>query len=154
MANIQSQYALGRLPTRIAAGAEVVPLWYEIALSAAPLLNDTIEMGPLPAGHTPIDWVLDVADLDSNGTPTIAMSLGLLNSGKTDLSTAAADGGAVWTSGITSGQAGGFTRNASRVLFAVQPAETDRSIALKVTTAAATFQAGTIKLCVLCRANP
>jgi hypothetical protein len=154
MANIKSDYAAGKLPSKIAQGGEVVALYYEINLAAAPVLNDTIELGPLPGGHVPVDYTLDCDDLDTNGTPTIALSLGLLNSGKTDLSTAAADGGAVWASGITSAQAGGFTRNAGRILNAVQAAETDRAIALKVTTAAATFAAGKARLTVLARAVP
>lgn len=154
MANIQSNYATGKLPARIASGAEVIPLYYVIALATAPAANDTLELGPLPAGHVPIDYTLDCDDLDSNGTPLIALSLGLLNAGKTDLSTAAADGGAVWASGINDARAGGFSRNAGRILNAVTPVQTDRNIAIKVTAAAATFQAGSLRLCVLARATP
>lgn len=154
MANIKSDYAAGKLPSKVAQGAELIPLYYEINLTAAPSLNDTLELGPLPGGHLPVDYLLDCDDIDTGGSPSIALSLGLLNSGKTDLSTAAADGGAVWASGITSAQAGGFTRNAGRILNAVQAVETDRAIALKVTTAAATFAAGKLRLCVLARAVP
>lgn len=154
MANIKSDYAAGKLPSKVAQGGEVVALYYEINLTAAPSLNDTLELGPLPGGHVPVDYTLDCDDIDSNGTPLIALSLGLLNSGKTDLSTASADGGAVWASGINDARTGGFSRNTGRVLNAVQAAELDRGIAVKVTAAAATFAAGKIRITVLARAVP
>lgn len=157
MANARSDYALGKKPSKVAQGAEVIALYYEFDVPATgdgTALNDTIEMGPLPGGHVPIDYTLDLDDLDSNGAPAISMSLGLLNAGKTDLSTAAADGGAVWASGINDARAGGFSRNTGRVLNAVQPTELDRAIALKITAAAATKQAGKARLTVLARAVP
>lgn len=153
MANKRSDYATGKLPTRVAQGSEVIPLYYEVQLDAAPALNDTIEMGPLPAGHVPIDYWHDIDDLDT-GTAMV-LALGLLNSGKTDLSTAADDGGAVWASALNDAQAGGYKRNSGRVLAKVASTpDTDRAIAFKVTTAAGTFQAGKIRLCVLARAVP
>lgn len=154
MPNIQSNYATGRLPTRICAGAEVAPLFYEITLAAPPLLNDTIEMGPLPAGHVPVDVIYSGDDLDTAGSPLISLSFGVLNSGKTDLSTAAADGGAVWDSALTFSRTGGIARAATKVPHDVAPAETDRPLAFKVTAAAGTFAPGKLRVIVMTRATP
>lgn len=55
--------------------------------------NDIIELGTLPADCVPVDLILDTDDLDSGATGTV--SVGLLNTGKTDLDTTAS-GGAAW----------------------------------------------------------
>lgn len=157
MPNIRSNYATGKLPTKIAAGAELVPLNYEIDVPASgdgTNLNDTLEMGVLPAGHVPVDAIYSSDDLDTNGAPALALSFGVLNAAKTDLSTAAADGGAVWASGLTIGQTGALARQSAKAIVDVLPSESDRSLAYKVTTAGATKAAGKLRVTVLARAVP
>lgn len=156
MPRIQSLYASGKLPAPISQGADVVALHYECAVPASgdgTVVNDLIEMGPLPAGHVPLDFILSATDLDT-GAAAHAVSFGLLNAGKTDLSTDAADGGAVWASAVVVGQAGTMVRNTGVVPFAVLPSTANRSLAFKVTTASATKAAGTIRCTVFVKAAP
>lgn len=117
----------------------------DVAVSAAPAVNDTTELCVLPAGYVPVDYFVAMPDLDSGGTPAITFSLGFLNSTKTDLSTAATEGGAVLASGKTEARTGGVVRAENSVLLAVQPVNYDRYFAVKWTAAAATFQAGTVR---------
>lgn len=46
-------------------------------LSGALALNDIIQMCVLPAQHVLVDCILDTDDLDTNGTPTISLSVGV-----------------------------------------------------------------------------
>ena len=156
MPRIQSLYATGSLPTPISQGSDTVTLHYECAVPASgdgTAVNDIIEMGVLPAGHIPLDVVYSATDLDTGG-PTFATSFGVLNAAKDDLSTAAADGGAVWASGLTVGQTASLQRQSTAAIFAVAPSATPRSIGYKVTTAATTKAAGTIRVTVSCKAVP
>lgn len=156
MARIQSLYAQGKLPTPISTGADVIALHYECAVPVSgdgTAVNDLIEMGVLPAGHIPVDVIYSATDLDTGG-PTHAMSFGVLNAAKDDLSTAAADGGAVWGSSLAVGQGGTLARNSSTVIYSVAPSAANRSLAFKVTTASTTKAAGTVRVTVFVKAAP
>lgn len=119
------------------------------APTAAPSANDTQELCVLPAGCVPVDFQLFVPDLDT-GT-TVTFSLGFLNSGKTDLSTAASEGGAVLASAQTTAQTGGQLRNTAEALFKVTPVAYDRYFAIKYTGTFAGWQTGTIRAALLYR---
>lgn len=147
-----NDYLTGRKASQSPAGCEVVAVRYSISLATGDLaLNDVGAVGILPAGCVPVAVMYDSDDLDSHGTPTIAASVGILNAGGTDLSTDAADGGAVWGSSITTSQAGGQSQVLSKALSRVQASQSDRKIGVKFTTAAATAQAGELGLTVLYR---
>ncbi len=157
MPRISSLYATGRLPTPISTGADLIALSLECAVPATgdgTVANDIIEMGVLPAGHVPVDVIYSATDLDTNGTPTHAVSFGVLNANKDDISVVAADGGAAWATGLTIGQTGALARQTANVLASVQALTTPRSLGFKVTTASATKAAGTIRATVICRATP
>jgi hypothetical protein len=94
MALNKSAHAKGIVPTPVAVGCEVVACRAEFVLSADLAVNDIIEMMQLPAGHVPVDLILDTDDLGTTG----AVGVGLLNSGKTDIDTTAS-GGAAWLTG-------------------------------------------------------
>lgn len=119
--------------------------------TAALALNDTQELAVLPAGCVPVGYTIAVPDLDTNGAPTISISLGLLNAGKTDLSTASEDGGAFWSTGLTTARTGGVVTVDSAAPFAVRPVQYERYFAYKVTAAAATWQPGTWRVSLLYR---
>jgi hypothetical protein len=156
MPRIQSEYAKGKLPTPISTGADVICLDYQCAVPASgdgTVVGDLIEMGVLPAGHIPLDVIYSATDLDT-GAAAHAMSFGILLADKTDLSTAAADGGAAWLTGIIVGQAGTLARQTGIVTDSVAASAAPRSLAYKVTTASATKAAGTVRVKVLCRAAP
>jgi hypothetical protein len=156
MARIQSLYASGRLPTPISQGSDLVTLPFECAVPATgdgTVIGDIIEMGVLPAGHVPVDVIYSATDLDT-GAAAHAVSFGVLNAAKDDISTAAADGGAAWATGLTIGQAGTLARQTTAAIHAVQPSAAARPLGFKVTTASATKAAGTIRAFVVCRATP
>lgn len=90
MALNKSAHAKGIIPTPVAAGCEVVVCRAEFVLSADLAVNDIIQMMDLPAGHVPVDIILDN---DALGAGTV--SVGILNAGKTDIDTVAS-GGAPW----------------------------------------------------------
>lgn len=157
MARIQSNYANGKLPTPISQGSDLVCLPFECDVPASgdgTVVNDIIEMGVLPAGHVPVDVIYSATDLDTNGTPTHAVSFGVLNAAKDDISTAAADGGAAWETGLQVGRAGTMVRQSTAVLDAVAASTAARALGFKVTTASATKAAGKIRAKVICRATP
>ena len=146
-------YIGGRKPMLYPAGSENVTVRFPLALATADLaLNVVGQIGVLPAGCVPVAIYLDSDKLDSNGSPAVAMSIGVLNSGATDLSTATDDGGAVWASGVTVSQAGGMANPLSAALARVNATQSDRKIGIKVTTAAATAVAGNIGLTMVYRA--
>src|SRR6185369_9119606 len=112
-------------------------------------LADVLEMMYLPEDHVPVDWTLDVDDIDTNGAPAVTMDVGILNAGKTAVSTAAADGGAKWATALTTGQAGGVARMSNSAPTRVTPSSnTRRTIGIVFAAAAATFAAGKVGLTV------
>lgn len=147
-----SDHLNGRKPTITCDCAEVVAQRYPLAMVTADLaLNNTGVIGLLPAGCVPVTVLVDSDDLDTNASPTLAWSIGLANTGETDISTAAADGGAVWGTGITVSQAGGQAQVLSKALSRVAAVQFDRKIMLKATAAAATAAAGELGVTLLYR---
>lgn len=101
-------------------------------------LNSIIEMVGVPAGTVPVDWKVVCEDLDSNGAPAIAFSVGKISGlygSNDDARTLTAD----FSAASNVGQAGGILSNAlpTPMLSYVQAAA-DVGIGLKITTAAAT----------------
>jgi len=142
MVNWQTDYAKGIRPVPTPQGGEVVSIRAAVAVTTALASADIIEFAELPHDCVPVDFVLDVDDMDSGAA--LAISVGLLNTGKTDLSTAAADGGAVWIATSSAAQTGVIARPTTKSLWRVTPATSDRMVGAKITTVAATAVAGTI----------
>jgi hypothetical protein len=148
-----NDHLTGVKPVPTPAGGEVVATRFSLTLATGDLaLNDIGAVGILPAGCVPVGLLVDSDDLDAHGTPTLAMSVGVLNAAEDALSTAAADGGAVWGSGLTVAQAGGQVQVLSKALSRVSASQSDRKIGVLVSTAAATAAAGEIGLTLLYRA--
>lgn len=149
MALNKSAHAKGIIPTPVAAGCEVVVCRAEFALSADLAANDIIQMMDLPAGHVPIDIILDTDDLGTTG----AVSVGLLNSGKTDLDTTASGGAAWLTSGDVATAATGLRADAGGLRAmsrCAADASANRAIGIKIATDT-TATSGTIGLTLLYR---
>lgn len=161
-ATTTNDHLTGRTPVPFPAGLETISQRFKLPLATADLALNTVgNIGILPAGCIPMQVIIDSDDLDSNGTPTIAWSIGISNgavtnnqqsASGTDISTAAADGGAAWGTGITVSQAGGQVQVFSKALSRVTPVNYDRYIMLKATTAAATAVAGEIGAMIQYRA--
>lgn len=93
---------------------------FEYALTAALALNDIIGLAKLPVGHMPVDCLINVPDLDSNGAPAIVLDAGFW---KNDASQTVVDADAV-VDGSTAGQAGGLiTPNVGTFLTMTPPDE-------------------------------
>lgn len=112
-------------------------------------LNNIIEMGPLPAGCTLVDAILDSDDLDT-GTPAITLDVGIM-SGDFGVVDGARTCGAEILSGVTTAQAGGVVRPTLASAFRIAPSDVDRGIGVKIKAAPATAQAGTVGLTVIYR---
>lgn len=114
---------------------------YEVPATLA--ANDVVQLAYLPAGHVPVDVILEADDLDT-GTPAITLSVGVVDSAGTDLvastnfltaSTVAQAGGAVHANLVTGLQ--------------LAASSAKRIVGVKVIAAAGTAAAGTLRLTVL-----
>lgn len=129
----------GVAPKFVPAGAIAVCASY--AFASAPSLNDLVQMMTIPAGATMVDVILDSDDLDSNGTPTIKFDVG-------DATTAN-----LYIAASTVPQAGGVAHAAQAASTAYRYAA-NTPLYVKVNTAAATFQAGTVRLTAIYTMDP
>jgi hypothetical protein len=122
----------------------------------------------IPEDHILVDLILDSDDLDSNGAPTITMSVGYLLGDESDLDvTANKNGdGTAFIAANTLAQAGGMARPSTKSLWRALPRAAGdcfnvannatailRALGVKSVAASATFQAGTIGLTAMYRAS-
>lgn len=167
MPQFQTDFASGKKTLPNSQGDEVVSVKLDFAVSAAMVdvggtvrtalaTNDVIDFGKLPAGHVLTDFKLVSDDIDTS--TGASLTAGLLNAGKTGMSTDAnADGGNVAGTLISAsnvGQAGGTAVPAATntSLYRLKPLEVDRSIGVLVATQPTTQQAGVVSLIVSYRA--
>ena len=121
---------------------DVVVNRFEIDLASAPLKgvtlaqDDILDIGIIPATSQVVDVIIDSDDLDSNGTPTLAFDVGVMSGNPGD--TGSRTCGAEFFAASTVAQAGGVARTTLKTAFRVAPAQSDKSVGLKITTAAAT----------------
>lgn len=161
-----NDFITGRLQVPTPMDNCVAACRFEQDLATADLAVNTIGViGILPAGYVPVGLIVDADDLDSNGTPTLAWSVGFGNlygfnaagasapgtAANTLLSTATIDGAAALATGVTAGQTGVMVQPLSKALSRVQVAEYDRYIVLVATAGAATAVAGKVGVTVLYR---
>lgn len=127
------------------AGDIVVNNYFVDVTAAQIVAGDIVDIGPLPAGHTVVGAILAPDDLDTNGTPTIALDVGLMSGtpGSTDTSRTC---GAEIFSASQAARTGTTDRPTLTSAFRIQSVEYDRSIGVKFNTAAATAAAGRIRL--------
>ena len=85
-ATASSDFLTGRSPTIQATDTSVICQRYPVNLTTADLANGTCGVvGILPAGHIPVAFELDAAQLDSNASPTLAYSVGVVNAAQSAL---------------------------------------------------------------------
>lgn len=143
-----NDFLTGRRPVVYPAGSEVVAVRFAIDLVPKDLdANDAGSVGILPARCVPVGLFYDSDYLDTNGTPTIAASVGFINSSDTDLD------GPAWATGITFSQTGtAGAVNLSTAAMRMSASSSDRRFGIKFTAGAATKAAGTVGLTLLYRA--
>lgn len=136
----------GRKPTLFPAGGEVVAQRDAVALVAADLdANDAGSVTVLPAGCELVGILYDSDDLDTNASPTITASVGIMNTADSDLDT-------VLAAGITASRDGTAVQVVTPAMVRLAASASDRKIGVKFTAASATKQAGTVGLTLLMRA--
>jgi hypothetical protein len=142
MATVKSDWVTGKKPMPSPNGSEVVNVLLALPVTAAQTdLADIYIMGELPEDCALVDAVYAATDLDTAGSPAIALSFGVVNTGETDL-------GTVLQAAITVGQAGTAARLTPTLttLGTVTDGSTRKKLGYKVTTAAGTGAAGTVYL--------
>lgn len=157
----KNDYISGRKPIPTECDVALIATRFAQAVAAGEMaLNALDNIAILPAGCVPVGLIVDSDDLDSNGTPTLQWGFGVSNAAvtnniqggtPTDISTATADGGAAWATGVTTSQASGQGQFYSKAMSRVTPTSYDRYIVAKATTAAATGAAGELGLTMLYR---
>jgi len=147
MAIRQSKFITTQLATVSQAGAgDTFANDYFIDVTAAQVvLNDILEIGILPAYRTIADAVLIVDDLDTNGTPTIALDVGLMSGTVGDAVSARTCGNELFAADTTA-RTGGATRMSAKGGFLIKPTEEDRSIGVKFQAASASPAAGRVRV--------
>jgi hypothetical protein len=142
--------------TKIAEGKECVPslndglagvIPFEYTTSASLAAGDIIDLGPIEPGVKPLDVMLISDDLDTNGTPTITLSVGILNAAKDDLD------GTAWIVASTVGQAGGVARATTNTCYNAGSSTSERRLGIKVVAGAATGTGAGEKIAVLLTAK-
>lgn len=116
----------GAQPAIFPSGSEVVVQRAQLtAVTADVALNNVGAFLVLPAGCVPVGVHID-ADA------AVAADVGIVDDAETAVSTAAADGGAVWSAALN---ANGTAMSYTRAMARVRPAQVDRKVGIKVTTA-------------------
>lgn len=146
MALRKSKQVNARLPALAADRAgDALCVVSEYTVEAALALNDIVEMAAVPAGMLVGDATLVCDDTDSGGAPAIVLNVGFMSGdylAALDSAGAARTCGSEIFSALTTAQAGGAVRASAATAFNQASALADRSVGIKVTTAAATLTAG------------
>lgn len=116
----------GAAPAIYPSGPEVVVQRAQItAVTADVAANNVGAFMILPAGCVPVGVHVDAA-------ASVSVDIGIVNDAETAVSNAAADGGAAW---VSAQAANGTSMTFTRAMALVQPAQVDRKVGIKVTTA-------------------
>lgn len=126
---IQTDFVKGIKVQPVSVDGETVTVRAAITLPAGRAANDVYSLLLLPADHMPVDVIVDVDDVDTGSSYTF--SVGIMTPDQSDLSVLAADGGAVWISGASTGQAGGIVRPTAVPITRCAPSNTVRYIGVK-----------------------
>jgi hypothetical protein len=113
--------------------------------------GNIIDIGTLPGGHTVSDVILAPDDLDTNGTPTLTLDVGIMSGTPGDTVSARTCGAEIF-SASTAGQSGAVARPTLKSAFTIAATESDRSIGVKIVAQSATAAAGRIRLRVFMHA--
>lgn len=150
MPNFASQFSTGKLATLTSPAAGVVvaqDLFIDVT-AAQLVVGNIFDIGILPAGHAVTDFQLACDDLDSNGTPTLAVDVGIMSGTPGDVISARTSGNEL-IAGSAAAQAASLVRMSSQNPVKLIAVGFDRSIGVKVTVAPATAAAGRLRLRVL-----
>ena len=132
---------------------EVMVMEEKVALPDTLTSDDIVKFGYLPAGCVMTDMIVAADELDTHGTDTLRINVGLLNSTGDDLVA-----GSLMVTAMNADAAVNVARAGAVVtdvamLDPVAPTQTDRVVAAKITAAAATAAAGDLRVKMFYRAS-
>ena len=127
-------------PITASQAGQIVHDYGEVEVPNTLAANDLILLCNLPADHEPVDFALLADDLDTDATPAITLTVGILNANGDDL---LADTNFLTTSNVA--QAGGVARADQMAGLALASSNADRVVAAKVITAADVAAVGTVR---------
>lgn len=151
---IASKFAYNQLASAVSACfGQVISADYFMDVTAAQLtLDNIIDLGILPAGHTVSDAILIPDDLDTHATPLVALDVGIMSGTPGDITSVRTCGAELFAADI-----GARTAAAARMTlasgFKILATGADRSIGVKVQAIPATAAAGRIRLRVFMHAS-
>jgi hypothetical protein len=155
MATIASKFITNQLPTISGdcAGDEIVNDYFIDLTASQMVLGNIIDIGVLPANHTIGSARLICDDLDTNGTPLVALDVGILSGTPGDIVSTRTMGAEIF-SADTSARTGVAAAATLASAFLIRSTGLDRSIGVKFQAAPATAAAtGRIRLRVHMFAN-
>lgn len=144
----QTSIVVNKQPMPISCDSDVLAVRAVLPLNVALGADDFAEMLVLPADHVPVDFMLDADRLDSDGSPTLTVTAGIM-SGLPGLADTSRTVGAQICSAITTlGRSAGGTmvRTTLRPGVILPDKYVNRSIGIKFPAAAATFTADSTSL--------
>lgn len=150
MPTIVSKFATRELNTSHSdkRGQAVVNRFF-VDLKAADLVaNNIIDLGILPAGHAITEAALVSDDLDTNGTPTLTLDVGILSGTIGDAVSARTCGTELFSASTAAQTGATVTTATTKSAYTVAASNDNRSIGAKVVTGAATGAAGRLRLVV------
>lgn len=125
---------------------QAVTFRYAMAVPTTVQADDILELAPIPPNCRVAEIVLDSNDLDSHGTPTLALDVGIMSGGWGE--DGARTVGAEFFAASEIGRTGGVARPTLATAYRTGTADHTRSIGVKIGAAAATAAAGQIGLTV------
>jgi hypothetical protein len=134
--------------TAACSGDVIVNDYFMDVAAADIVLNDVLDIGILPANHTVVDMILIPDDLDTGGSPAIALDVGIMSGVPGDTISVRTSGNEFFAAD-TGARTGALARMTKKEGFLVKPTDKDRSIGVKFQAAAQTPAAGRIRLRVL-----
>lgn len=144
MALIQSGWATRQRNTANGdcAGEEIAQeFFYTTEAGKTLAVGDIIELGVLPATNAISDAILVCDDLDTGGSPALAFDVGIMSGEVGDKDSVRTCGAEIFAASNV-GQAGGVARTTLASAFTIAATDKDRSVGVKITTAAATQAVG------------
>ncbi|WP_276200269.1 hypothetical protein [Chelatococcus sp. XZ-Ab1] len=144
MALIQSDYAKGILnsPMQHTGGVAIVHR-FAVRVPATVQAGDIIEAAVIPPDARAVDMVVDADQLDTDGTPTLAIDIGLMSGQWQEQDDTRTCGNEFFAASAIAGT-GGVARPTSATAYRTGFAPTARSIGIKIVNPPATPGEGVI----------
>lgn len=123
-------------------GIQMSHIFRTVELTAAQVVqNNFVKLAKLPAGYRIVDLILETDDLDTHGTPTSTVSVGVLKADESAFET-----GMTMITASEIPRTGGLARIDTKSLETIGTSTSERTVALKFVAAVATAAAGGVTI--------